>query len=44
MAFEVPIRPFASKPGRFATAGMEDFAGAETRAARRKLSKSFWQN
>lgn len=43
MAFEVPITPFASKPGRFATAGMEDFAKADTRAARRKVSKTFWQ-
>ena len=42
MAFEVPIRPFASRPGRFATEGMEDFAEPETRAARRKVSKSFW--
>jgi len=24
--FEIPIQPFANKPGRFATAGMEDFA------------------
>jgi enoyl-CoA hydratase/carnithine racemase len=44
MAFEVPIQPFANKPGRFATNGMEDFAQAETRAARRKLSKTFWQD
>jgi enoyl-CoA hydratase/carnithine racemase len=44
MAFEIPIKPYASKPGRFATAGMEDFASADTRAARRKLSKSFWQD
>jgi enoyl-CoA hydratase/carnithine racemase len=44
MAFEVPIQPFANKPGRFATAGMEDFAEKETREARRKISKSFWQN
>ncbi len=43
MAFEIPIKPYASKPGRFATIGMEDFAKADTRAARRKLSKSFWQ-
>jgi enoyl-CoA hydratase len=43
MAFEIPIRPFASKPGRFATAGMEDFANPDTRAARRKVSKGFWQ-
>jgi hypothetical protein len=43
MAFEVPIQPFANKPGRFATAGMEDFAQADTRAARRKVSKAFWQ-
>src|SRR5262245_55424134 len=35
MAFEIPVRPFANKPGRFATAGMEDFAKAHTRAARR---------
>jgi enoyl-CoA hydratase/carnithine racemase len=44
MAFEVPIKPFASKNGRFATAGMEDFADREARAERRKLSKSFWQD
>jgi enoyl-CoA hydratase/carnithine racemase len=44
MAFEVPIRPFASKSGRFATDGMEDFARLDTRAARRKVSKTFWQN
>ncbi len=44
MAFEVPIQPFANKPGRFATDGMEDFAKAETRAARRTLSKTFWQD
>jgi enoyl-CoA hydratase/enoyl-CoA hydratase/3-hydroxyacyl-CoA dehydrogenase len=44
MAFEVPIKPFASKNGRFATAGMEDFADREARAKRRKLSKSFWQH
>jgi enoyl-CoA hydratase/carnithine racemase len=44
MAFEVPIMPFANKPGRFATAGMEDFAKPGTRAARRKVSKSFWQD
>ena len=44
MAFEVPIQPFANKPGRFATAGMEDFAEKETREARRKISKSFWQD
>jgi hypothetical protein len=40
----VPIQPFASKPGRFATEGMEDFAQADTRAARRTLSKTFWQD
>jgi enoyl-CoA hydratase/carnithine racemase len=44
MAFEIPIVPFASKPGRFATDGMEDFARADTRAARRRLSKTFWQD
>jgi len=44
MAFEVPIQPFANKPGRFATAGMEDFAKPDTRAARRKVSKAFWQD
>jgi enoyl-CoA hydratase/carnithine racemase len=44
MAFEIPIVPFASKPGRFATDGMEDFAQAGTRAARRRLSKAFWQD
>jgi enoyl-CoA hydratase/carnithine racemase len=43
MAFEIPVVPFASKPGRFATDGMEDFAKPDTRAARRKLSKNFWQ-
>jgi enoyl-CoA hydratase/enoyl-CoA hydratase/3-hydroxyacyl-CoA dehydrogenase len=43
MAFEVPIQPFANRPGRFATAGMEDFAKPDTRAARRKVSKTFWQ-
>jgi enoyl-CoA hydratase/enoyl-CoA hydratase/3-hydroxyacyl-CoA dehydrogenase len=43
MAFEVPIQPFAGKPGRFATVGMEDFAKSDTRAARRKVSKTFWQ-
>jgi len=43
MAFEVPIQPFANKPGRFATPGMEDFAKRDTRAARRKVSKTFWQ-
>jgi len=43
MAFEVPIQPFANKPGRFAT-GMEDFAKPDTRAARRKVSKTFWQD
>ena len=44
MAFEIPIRPFANKPGRFATDGMEDFANPETRARRRRVSKSFWQD
>ena len=44
MAFEVPIQPFASRIGRLATAGIEDFAKPETRAARRRLSKSFWQD
>jgi enoyl-CoA hydratase/carnithine racemase len=44
MAFEVPIQPFASKPGRFATDGMEDFAQKDTREARRKISKTFWQD
>lgn len=44
MAFEIPIRPFANKPGRFATDGMEDFARPETRTARRKMSKAFWQD
>jgi enoyl-CoA hydratase/carnithine racemase len=44
MAFEIPVVPFASKPGRFATDGMEDFAKRDTRAARRKLSKNFWQD
>lgn len=44
MAFEIPIQPFANHPGRFATAGMEDFAERESRAARRKLSKTFWQD
>jgi enoyl-CoA hydratase/carnithine racemase len=44
MAFEVPIQPFDSKPGRYATVGMEDFAKPDTRAARRKLSKNFWQD
>jgi enoyl-CoA hydratase/carnithine racemase len=44
MAFEVPIQPFANKPGRFATAGMEDFAEKETREARRTVSKTFWQD
>lgn len=43
MAFEVPLQPFDSKPGRFATDGMEDFAKRETRSARRKVSKTFWQ-
>ena len=44
MAFEVPVRPFASnQQGRFATDGMEDFAKSDTRAARRTLSKTFWQ-
>jgi enoyl-CoA hydratase/carnithine racemase len=44
MAFEIPIKPFASKNGRFATAGMEDFADGESRAARRKVSATFWQD
>jgi enoyl-CoA hydratase/carnithine racemase len=44
MAFEIPIQPFDHKPGRFATNGMEDFANAESRAARRAVSKSFWQD
>src|SRR5882724_6695183 len=44
MAFEIPVRPFANKPGRFATDGMEDFANPETRARRRRVSKSFWQD
>ena len=44
MAFEIPIQPFANKPNRFATDGMEDFAHPETRARRRRLSKSFWQD
>jgi enoyl-CoA hydratase/carnithine racemase len=44
MAFEIPIQPFANKPGWFATDGMEDFAHPETRARRRQLSKSFWQD
>lgn len=45
MAFEIPIKPFASKSdARFATARMEDFAKADTRAARRKVSKTFWQD
>jgi enoyl-CoA hydratase/carnithine racemase len=44
MAFEIPITPFANKPGRFATEGMEDFAQPDTRAQRRRLSKSFWQS
>src|SRR5258707_4390768 len=43
MAFEVPIQPFDSKPGRFATYGMEDFAKRETRSVRRKVSKTFLQ-
>ena len=44
MAFEVPVRPFASnQQGRFATDGMEDFAKSDTRAAWRTLSKTFWQ-
>jgi len=41
MAFEVPIQPFANKPGRFATAGMEDFAEKETRrSAPKDLEKA----
>ncbi|MDT7585317.1 MAG: 3-hydroxypropionyl-coenzyme dehydratase [Pseudonocardiales bacterium] len=44
MAFEIPVQPFASKPGRFATDGMEDFAQPEARARRRVISKSFWQD
>ena len=44
MAFEVPIQPFANKFGRFAAAGMEDIAKPDTRAARRKISKTFWQD
>jgi enoyl-CoA hydratase/carnithine racemase len=44
MAFEVPIKPFASKNGRFATEGMEDFSDREAREARRTLSRSFWQD
>ena len=44
MAFEIPIQPFASKPGRFATDGMEDFADPAARAERRKVSKTFWQD
>jgi enoyl-CoA hydratase/carnithine racemase len=44
MAFEIPVQPFASKPGRFATDGMEAFAQPETRARRRVISKSFWQD
>jgi enoyl-CoA hydratase/carnithine racemase len=44
MGFEVPLQPFASRPGRFATEGMEDFAHADSRAKRRRLSKSFWQD
>jgi enoyl-CoA hydratase/carnithine racemase len=43
MAFEIPVQPFANKPGRFATAGMEDFAQPESRARRRQVSASFWQ-
>jgi enoyl-CoA hydratase len=44
MAFEIPIQPFASKPGRFATDGMEDFSDPAARAERRKVSKTFWQD
>jgi enoyl-CoA hydratase/carnithine racemase len=44
MAFEIPVQPFASKPGRFATDGMEDFAQPAARARRRVVSKSFWQD
>lgn len=44
MAFEIPVRPFANKPGRFATNGMEDFADPDTRTVRRQISKSFWQD
>jgi enoyl-CoA hydratase/carnithine racemase len=44
MAFEIPVEPFANKPGRFATDGMEDFAHKDTREARRKVSRSFWQD
>ena len=44
MAFEIPIKPFASKPGRFATDGMEEFADRDARAARRRISASFWQD
>jgi enoyl-CoA hydratase/carnithine racemase len=45
MAFEIPVQPFASKQsGRFATAGMEAFADANARAARRAVSKTFWQD
>jgi enoyl-CoA hydratase/carnithine racemase len=44
MAFEIPIQPFASKPGRFATEGMEDFSDPAARAERRKVSKTFWQD
>ncbi|MCW3063404.1 MAG: hypothetical protein JWN32_576, partial [Solirubrobacterales bacterium] len=36
MAFEIPIKPFASKDGRFATVGMEDFASRDSRVARRR--------
>jgi enoyl-CoA hydratase/carnithine racemase len=44
MAFEIPVQPFANKPGRFATEGIQDFAQSDTRAHRRRLSKSFWQH
>lgn len=44
MAFEIPIQPFASHPGRFATDGMEDFADQAARAERRKLSGTFWSD
>jgi enoyl-CoA hydratase/carnithine racemase len=44
MAFEIPIQPFANKPGRLATDGMEDFADSDRRAARRWVSRDFWQD
>jgi hypothetical protein len=44
MAFEIPVQPFANKPGRFATEGIQDVAQPDTRAHRRRLSKSFWQH